>query len=129
MSGQLVAPLDRAREELRAAKALLDSGFPSQAIPRAYYAGLQVAVATLLMLGERPTTDAGVIAAFGRRVVGNGGVDQEASRTLRKLFEDRNDVDYALVDAPADEARRAIAAAERLVDTGTRWVERRKNGR
>ena len=117
----------RAREELRAARALLDSGFPSQAIPRAYYAGLQAATATLLVLGERPTTDAGVIAAFARRVVG-GGVDHEASRTLRRLFEDRNDVDYALVDAPADEARRAIAAAERLVEIGTRWVERRTNG-
>ena len=127
MSGHLVAPLDRAHEELRAARALLDSGFPSQAIPRAYYAGLQVATATLLVLGERPTTDAGVIAAFGRRVVG-GGVDHEASRTLRRLFEDRNDVDYALVDAPADEARRAIAAAESLVEIGTRWVERRTNG-
>lgn len=128
MSGQLAAPLDRAREELRAARSLLDSGFPSQAIPRAYYAGLQVATATLLVLGERPTTDAGVIAAFGRRVVGGGGVDHEASRTLRRLFEDRNDVDYALVDAPAEEARRAIAGAERLVEIGTRWVERRTNG-
>ena len=128
MSGQLAAPLDRAREELRAARTLLDSGFPSQAIPRAYYAGLQAATATLAVLGERPTTDAGVIAAFSRRVVGGGGVDHEASRTLRSLFEDRNDVDYALVDAPADEARRAIAAAERLVETGTRWVEHRANG-
>ena len=125
MTGKLVAPVDRAREEVRAAQALLDSGFPSQAVSRAYSAGLQAAQATLLTLGEPPAAEAGVLTAFERQVAGNGGVEKEASRTLRRLFDDRNDVDFALVEAPDDEARRAIAAAQELVEASVRWLARR----
>jgi uncharacterized protein (UPF0332 family) len=121
-----MAPADRAREELRAARALVDAGFPSQAISRAYSAGLQVAVAALASLGESPATDAGVISAFGRRVVGDGGIDHEFGRTLRQLFEDRNDIERALLRASEDEARRAVEAADRLVEAGTDWVTRRR---
>jgi len=126
MTGDWVAPEDRAREELRAAQSLLDSGFPSQALSRAYSAGLQVAVATLAVLGETPATDAGVISAFGRRVVSAGAVDHEHGRTLRQLFEDRNDVEAGLLSAPDEEARRAIESAERLVEAGARWVAQRR---
>jgi uncharacterized protein (UPF0332 family) len=123
-------PVDRAQEELAAARELLASGFPSQALARAYHAGLQVAVAALGAVGETPATEAGVIAAFGRRVVGDNGVDHEVGRTLRKLFEDRNDVDYALLEANEDEARKALDAAELLVDAAAKWVaERRPAGR
>jgi uncharacterized protein (UPF0332 family) len=126
MTGDWVAPEDRAREELQAARSLLDSGFPSQALSRAYSAGLQVAVATLAVLGENPATDAGVISAFGRRVVSAGGVDHEHGRTLRQLFEDRNDVEAGLLSAPAEEAQRAIESAERMVEAGARWVAQRR---
>lgn len=121
-----VAPVDRAREEIRAARSLVDLGFPSQAVSRACNAGLQVAVAALAVLGERPSTDAGVVSAFGRRVVGNGGVDHEFGRTLRQLFEDRSDIEQSLLRAPDAEARKAIDAAERLVETGAAWVAERR---
>jgi uncharacterized protein (UPF0332 family) len=120
------APVDRAREEIRAAQSLVEAGFPSQAVSRACNAGLQVAVAALAVLGERPSTDAGVESAFGRRVVGDGGVEHEYGRTLRQLFEDRNDIEYALLQAPEEEARRAIEGAERLVEAGAGWVAKRR---
>lgn len=126
MSGQWARPVPRAREELKAARRLLEAGFPSQAVSRAYHAGLQVAMAALKVVGERPATEAGVISAFGRRVVGDGGVDHEAGRTLRKLFQDRNDVDYALLNASEEEARKAVEGAELLVDAGARWIEQRR---
>ena len=126
MSRDWARPVDRAREDVRAARSLLESGFPSQAVMLAYSAGFQVAVATLAALGERPSTDAGVVSGFGRRVVGDGGVDHEFGRTLRQLFEDRNDVDHALLRAPKDEARKAVDGAERLVDAGSRWLEDRR---
>lgn len=53
-----------------------------------------------------------------------GGLDHEAGRILRKLFEDRNDVDRALADAPPEEARAAIASAERLLEATAAWIER-----
>jgi uncharacterized protein (UPF0332 family) len=118
-------PLGRGREELRAAKALLEAGFPSQALSRAYFAGFHAATATLLVLGEAPSTRPGVVSAFGRRVIEQGGLEREVGRSLRKLFEDRIDVDYALTDAPAEEAGLAIAQAEQLIDAASRWIERR----
>jgi uncharacterized protein (UPF0332 family) len=118
-------PLARAREEVRAARALLDAGFPSQAVSHAFTAGFQAATAALQAIGETPATPTGVLSAFGRRVVGDGGLDHEVGRSLRKLFEDRSDVDHALTEAPPGEAREAIASAERLVDATARWIERR----
>jgi uncharacterized protein (UPF0332 family) len=120
------APVDRAREEISAARSLVEAGFPSQAVSRACNAGLQAAVAALTVLGERPSTDAGVVSAFGRRVVGDGGVDHEHGRTLRRLFEDRSDIEQALLQAPEEVAREAIDAADRLVDAGAGWVAERR---
>jgi uncharacterized protein (UPF0332 family) len=125
MSGEWADPVARAREELAASRELLAGGFPSQAVARAYQAGFQAAVAALRTLGEGPPTEAGVIAAFGRRVVGESGVEREAGRTLRKLFEDRNDVDFGLLEAPVEEAERALAGAELLVEATGHWVEAR----
>jgi uncharacterized protein len=122
-------PLGRGREELRAAEALLEAGFPSQALSRAYFSGFHAATAALLVLGEAPSTRSGVVSAFGRRVIEQGGLEREVGRSLRKLFEDRIDVDYALADVPAEEAGLAIAEAERLVDAATRWIESRSRSR
>jgi uncharacterized protein (UPF0332 family) len=119
------APLERGREELRGARALLDAGFPSQAVSRAYLAGYHAAAAALAAVGETPSTRAGVLSAFGRRVVGDGGVDHRVGRALRKLFEDRNDVDYALTEAPEAEARGAIAEAQVVIDAAARFISQR----
>jgi uncharacterized protein (UPF0332 family) len=126
LSRDWVRPVNRAREDLRAARSLLEAGFPSQAVSLAYSAGLQVAVAALAVLDERPSTDAGIVSAFSRRVVGDGGVNHEYGRTLRQLYEDRMDVQHALLRAPKDEAARAIDGAERLVEAGAQWVSERK---
>lgn len=116
--------LQRAREEVRAANALVEAGFPSQAVSHAFMAGFQAATAALQELGETPATRTGVVSAFGRRVVREGGLDHEVGRILRKLLEDRNDVDHALAHARAQEARAAIADAERLLGATAHWLER-----
>jgi uncharacterized protein (UPF0332 family) len=121
-------PLGRGRQELRAAGTLLEAGFPAQAVSRAYLAGFHAASAALALLGERPATSVGVISAFGRHVVGRNGFDHETGRILRRLYEDRNEVDYALVDAPVDEARSAVEDAERFVDATAIWIEGRSSG-
>jgi uncharacterized protein (UPF0332 family) len=116
-------PLARGRQEVRAARALLTAGYPSQAVSHAFMAAFQAATAALQAVGETPATRAGVISAFGRRVVREGGLDYETGRILRKLFEDRNDVDHALAHAPPEEARAAIANAERLLEVTSRWIQ------
>lgn len=129
MSSPEKLPLARGREEVRAARALLEAGFPSQAVSHAYMAGFQAATAALRAIGEAPATSTGVLSAFSRHVVGDGGVDHEDGRILRKLFEDRSYVDHALGQAPQQEAQEAVSSAERLVDATARWIEGRPDPR
>jgi uncharacterized protein (UPF0332 family) len=117
--------LGRGRQELRASAALLEAGFPEQAVSRAYLAAEHAATAALSVLGELPATGAGAISAFGRHVVGRDGLDHETGRILRRLYEDRNEVDQGLVPAPVDEARDALADAERFVEAAAAWIDRR----
>jgi uncharacterized protein (UPF0332 family) len=120
----LATPLERGREEVRAAQALLDAGFPSQAISRACSAAVNAAQAALLCVGEAPSTSAGVVAAFARQVAADDRDEPAPARTLRRLFEDRNDVDHALAQAPTSEAEGAIEAAKVVVAAATRFIER-----
>ena len=120
--------LGRGRQELRAAEALLEAGFSAQAVSHAYLAGLHAASAALSLLGEFPATSSGVISAFGRRVVGENGIDHETGRVLRRLYEDRREVEHALADAPPEEARSAVEDAGRFVEATAAWIGRRETG-
>lgn len=118
----LTTPLERGREEIRAAKVLLEAGLPSQAVSRACAAAVNAAQAALWAVGETPSTSAGVVAAFSRRMVADDH-DPEPARALRKLFEDRNDVDHAHATASSEQAADAIAAAQGVVAAATRFIE------
>jgi uncharacterized protein (UPF0332 family) len=124
MRGEWSLPEERSRDELRAARALLEADLPDQAVSRAYFAALHAASAALLVLGDPQTSDVGIVTAFARRVP-EDGFDPEAGRMLRKLYEDRTDVDQALANAPAEEAERAIGDADRLVHSIAAWIEDR----
>jgi uncharacterized protein (UPF0332 family) len=126
VSGTAELPLVRGRQELKAAEALLDAGFPAQAVSHAYLAGLHAASAALAVLGEVPATSSGVISAFGRHVVGENGIDHETARVLRRLYEDRNDIENGLVDAPVEEARGAVNDASRFVEATANWIGQRE---
>lgn len=128
MSGTAELPLGRGRQELKAAEALLEAGFPAQAVSHAYLAGFHSASAALALLGEVPATSSGVISAFGRRVVGENGIDHETARVLRRLYEDRNDIENGLVEAPLEEARGAVADASRFVEAIASWIGQREGG-
>jgi len=119
----LTTPLERGRDEVRAAQVLLDAGLPSQAVSRACAAAVSAARAALMSLGETPSTSSGVVAAFSRHVISDDRHDPEDARALRKLFEDRNDVDHALAQAPAGEAQEAIQAAQRVVAAAVGFID------
>jgi uncharacterized protein (UPF0332 family) len=115
--------VERSQEELRAARVLLDAGLPAQAVSRAYFAAYHAAGAALEVLGETPSSPVNLVASYNRHV--GGGLQDGSARTLRKLFEDRNDVDYALAAAAPEEAQRAIADAEGFVEAAASWMEAR----
>ncbi|MGH3102993.1 MAG: HEPN domain-containing protein [Gaiellaceae bacterium] len=118
------ARLERSRQELGAARVLEERGFALQAISRAYYAAFYAAQEALVSLGETRSKHSGVLSAFGRRVVREGGLAEQAGRLLRSLFERRNDADYGGVPASREVAEAAIDDAERFVEMVDGWLAR-----
>jgi uncharacterized protein len=114
--------LTRSRQELEAARLLADSGFGPQAISRAYFAAFFAAEAALLLLGETRSKHSGVISAFGRSVVREGGLEESTGRLLRSLFERRNEADYGFGSAAREEADTALRDAEQFVDAVASWI-------
>ena len=125
MTGRGGALLARSRTELEAARTLSSAGFPDQAISRAYYGAFYAAEAALLTIGETRSKHSGVVSAFGRVVVKDGGFDAAMGGELRRLFELRNAADYSWLDAPPPAGDDAVADAERFVDGVERWIAER----
>jgi uncharacterized protein (UPF0332 family) len=117
--------LERARREIGAARVLIEAGFPEKAVSSCYYAVFHAGEAGLLRLGEARSKHSGVLSAFGRMVVHEGGFDRETGRVLRRLFERRNDVDYGLEYPSKAEASALTDDAERFVTEAERWIEER----
>jgi uncharacterized protein (UPF0332 family) len=123
VSGLIEEGVVRARQELAAAQLLADNGFGAQAVSRAYYAAFYAAEAALLHVGETRAKHSGVVSAVGRLLVSERGLDDRAGRLLRSLFERRSQADYGLADVPDQEARRAVADAEAVVELIEAWLE------
>lgn len=108
-----------ASEDLDAARLLAARGHERIAVSRADYA----ASAALLVLGGARSKHSGVVSAFGRLLVLDHGLDREAGRSLRRLFEERAEADYdELHGVDADDASAALDDAAMVVDdvTGVR---------
>jgi uncharacterized protein (UPF0332 family) len=114
--------LARAHEEVAAARVLAEAGFPAQAVSRAYYAAFHAAEGALLQLGETRSKHGGVIAAFVRFVVQQGGCDERAGRLLRSLFERRGQADDSTDPVPPPEADQAVADAALVVTLVEDWL-------
>ena len=123
MTEEEVPELERSRQELTAAKLLNDNGFPGQAVSRSYYAAFYAAEAALLRLGEVRSKHAGVIAAVGRLLVVERGLDPRAGRLLRSLFERRSRADYDAETVPPEEGARAIDDAAFVVSAMEPWLK------
>lgn len=122
MTDQTDALLARAGTELEAARVLVDAGFPEQATSRAYYAAFFAAEAALLTLGETRSKHSGVIAAFGRLVVKEGGFDTDLGGDLRRLFELRNAADYSWLDEEKPAAGDPTKIAQAFVAGVNQWI-------
>jgi uncharacterized protein (UPF0332 family) len=126
VSDRVTALLTRARTEIVVVRDLSSAGHDAQATSRAYYAAFYAAQAALLALGETRSKHSGVISAFGRLVIRDGGLDPVHGRTLRQLFEGRNAADCDWLDTPEDMASDAASEAERFVEAVEAWVAERR---
>jgi uncharacterized protein (UPF0332 family) len=104
---------------------LYRGGFGDQANSRAYYAAFDAASAALLTLGETRSKHSGVISAFGRLVIKDGGFDPSAGTALRRLFDRRNLADYDWLEGPDARDDDPTAIAEPFVDAVTAWIAER----
>jgi uncharacterized protein (UPF0332 family) len=125
MSDEQTDSLARSRQELEAARLLVKAGFGAQAISRAYFAAFFAAEAAILLLGETRSKHSGVISAFGRRVVREGGLEESTGRFLRSLFERRNEADYGSPSVTVEEAGGALRDAEQFVEAVASWIRSR----
>jgi uncharacterized protein (UPF0332 family) len=121
----VTAALTRSRQELAAAELLAGKGFAAQAVSRAYYAAFYAAELALAELGETRSKHAGVVAAFGKLIVKQEGIDPGVGRALHSLFEMRLDADYDQEPVPGEEARAALDAAHRCVEAVESWLTSR----
>ena len=119
--------LARSREELEAARVLVDGGFHAQAVSRAYYAAFYAAGEALLVTGETRSKHSGVIAAFASLVVRSGGVDENVGRILRSLFDQRSVADYGDVSVSSEQAEIALQDASTVVAAVERWLAERSS--
>ncbi len=108
---------------------LVDRGFHAQAVSRAYYAAFYAAAEALLALGETRSKHSGVIAAFTRLVVKEGGIDEEIGRALRSLFNQRNVADYGDDVVSVEQVQGALNTAATVVVEVERWLSEHRAGK
>jgi uncharacterized protein (UPF0332 family) len=117
--------LDRAEELLRAARGILQLGFPSDSVSRSYYAMFHAATAALLELGIQRSSHHGVWAAFGQFIAAPGLMDVRYHRTGLELFAARSRSEYRAkpddtpegADGDLATARDFVAACRRFLET------------
>ncbi|MBI5408002.1 MAG: HEPN domain-containing protein [Nitrospirae bacterium] len=109
--------IDRAGEELNAAKSLQGNGFFFKSVVSAYYATYHAAKALLLLKGVAPKTHEGVERMFGLYYIKTKEFDLTAGKSLGRLMKMREEADY-YPDVPftADEAAEAIKAAKDFLE-------------
>lgn len=114
--------MQRAREEIDAATLLLDNGFTTQALSRAFHAAYHAAETALLVLGETRGDFSDVVSAFVRRVVRERALDPEAGRLLRALFNQALLADHGYEPVPAEQATAAVMNASTVVAEVEKWL-------
>lgn len=115
---EIAANLERAEKSIAAAKKLASDKYYDFAASRAYYSVFYAATAILLKDNLDFRKHSGVIASIHQKFIKTGKLDKEFGKDLNWLFELRSVGDYgASIHVPRQEAEKAIAAAERFVDT------------
>ena len=120
--------LERADEKLSAAQSLLDNGFYSDSVSRAYYAMLYAARALLSTKAINPKTHKGVLSELAKEYVKTGELDPSTFELLASSQEDREDADYGLLaNMTEKEAKRVAKGAETFIEAVKTIIERKKD--
>lgn len=113
MNDDVTFLLDKARDNLRAAKLLEQKEFYDIAASRVYYAMFYLAEALLHNRGLTYSSHSAVIAAFGKEFARTGELDPKYHQYLIKSQELRQTGDYGYrVEVTAESVKRVLDWAE-----------------
>jgi hypothetical protein len=110
--------LQRAREHLKSAEILLNSGMYSDSLGRSYYAMFAAARALLALKQLDSKKHAGIISLFNQHFVKTGLVERSAGRNLSKARIKRESSDYTdFYLVSKEEAYSQLEAAKQFMAT------------
>ncbi|MBE3586109.1 MAG: HEPN domain-containing protein [Thermoanaerobacter sp.] len=110
--------LQRAREHLKSAEILLNSGMYSDSLGRSYYAMFAAARALLALKQLDSKKHAGIISLFNQHFVKTGLVERSAGKNLSKARIKRESADYTdFYLVSKEEAYSQLAAAKQFMTT------------
>ena len=108
--------LEKARQELKAVRQLIDSAMYRIAISRAYYAVFGIPTAVLLTKDIDRSKHSGVQAAFGHYFIKPGIIEPEYGKIYSLLRRAREESDYSdYAQFTRERAKKILADAERFV--------------
>lgn len=106
--------LAAARTRLASARRLADAD-PATCLSAAYYAALYAARAALSEHDVQARTHRGAWHEFRQRFVSSGPIDAELATDMQRLQAEREQADYDAAEIPLEDAKAAVAAAERFI--------------
>ena len=97
MKPDIQALINKAKDSLGAAKALVTDGYNDFAASRAYYAMFYIAEAMLLQLGLSYSKHSAVISAFGREYTKTGIMDSNLLTSPLKKFAYSQRMEFSVI--------------------------------
>ena len=123
MKPEIRALLDKSTENLRAAKLLLQNGYPEIAASRTYYAMFYVAEALLLSRELVFSSHTAVIAAYGREFAKTQTLDPRFHRHLIDAEDLRHSGDYGTgPTVTAEQVEQALQGAQDFITAAENFL-------
>lgn len=123
MKEATVGLLDRSRQELRAARLLVEEDLTPMAASRAYYALFYIAEALLFEAGLQFSSHSGLQSAFGREFSKTGKLDPKFHRYLLDAYDERQDADYEMSAHPSqEEVLKIIGWGEEFLEAAEKFL-------
>lgn len=122
-SDLIIVQIEKGKEKLGAAKALLREGFIDDAISRAYYCMFHAASAVLLAEGITVDSHSALKTMFGLRLIKTEKIDQKYGRWLNRLKDERENGDYDIFTSfDREDAENSITEAEEFIQEMKRYL-------
>ena len=117
--------IEKAKEELRAAKVNLNEELYSTSVNRSYYAIFHAARALLALERIDFKRHSGVISHFQREYVKTKKFDTEYSDIIVEAFDIRNETDYKdFYILPKDSVAKQAENAEKFINAIAEYIEK-----